>query len=152
MITTIRRYLRAFVLALKFTLRSEKPPLLRVSERYPRLAAWWRQTITLLDETEQQSDMNGLDEAARKTLTIRVDKREVSMATILATIRYHAEQEYPYLLVQNYQFNALTLQATNLNDIYLAQRLAESVPAAIQPVAAALTAHLQALPTESSEP
>ena len=52
MFANVRRYVRAFVLALRFTLRGEKPPLLKLREAHPQLAAWWTQTIRLISTIE----------------------------------------------------------------------------------------------------
>lgn len=147
MLTTIRKYVRAFFTALRYTLRGEKPPLLRVRDQYPQLAAWWTQTSALVDAVERAADANGIDAAARKILMIHVDKRDISAATILASIRYHAEREYPYMLAQSGNFNSLTLQATNLNDQYLALRLGENMPERVKPAVNALAVHLQQLPS-----
>ena len=123
MLTTIRKYARAFGLALRFTLRGEQPPLLRVRSQYPQLAAWWTETIQQVSAVERAAAAAGIDAA---TLLVHVDKRDVSMATILAAIRYHAEHEYPYLLAHSDEFNAVTLQALNLNDRFLARQLSAS--------------------------
>jgi hypothetical protein len=144
MVTTLRRYLRAFALALRFTLRGDKPPLLQVNERYPQLAAWWQKTITLLDALDRSAAANGIDQAA---LRVRVDKREISMTTILATVRYHAEREYPHLMAYGDQYNSLTLQALNLNDRHLVQSLIERVPPTIKPEVEAFAAHLETFPS-----
>jgi len=120
MIATIRRYLRAFVLALRFTVRGEKPPLLQVRERQPQLVAWWERSIALVEAVESDAAAQGLDTTK---ISVHVDKRDVTMKTILATVKYHAEREYPYLIVQNDQYSPMTMQAINLNDRYLVTQL-----------------------------
>ena len=75
---------------------------------------------------ERAAAAQSLDTAS---LIIHADKRDVSMKTILATVKYHAEREYPYLIVQNDQYSPMTLQAINLNDRYLIMQLAKSVEA-----------------------
>ncbi len=147
MLTTIRKYARAFGLALGFTLRGEQPPLLRVRMQYPQLAAWWTETIRLVSAVERAADTAGIDAAARATLMVHVDKRDLSMTIILATIRYHAEHEYPYLLAHNDEFNAVTLQAINLNDRFLARQLSDVVAAPLKPSVEALVAQLDTLPS-----
>jgi len=139
MILTIRRYVRAFVVALQFTLRGEKPPLLQVRERQPELVAWWERTITLVDAVEQAAAAQGLDQAK---IIVHADKRDVSMKTILATVKYHAEREYPYLIVQNDQYSPMTLQAINLNDRYLVMQLANRIEVPIKTSIETLSDHL----------
>ncbi|MBI1258842.1 MAG: hypothetical protein GC204_15340 [Chloroflexi bacterium] len=149
MLTTLRRYLRAFVLALRFTLRGEKPPLLQVREQQPQLVGWWQRTLTLIAEIEAAAATQGIDMA---TIKVHADKRDVSMKTILATVRFHAEREYPYLIVQNDQYSPMTLQALNLNDRYLVMQLAQHVTASLRRSVEALNDHLGMLPaTDPSE-
>ena len=144
MISTIRRYVRAFVVALRFTLRGEKPPLLQVRERQPQLVAWWERTLELIGEIERAAAAQGIDSAG---LTVHVDKRDLSMKTILATVKYHAEREYPYLAVQNDQFSPMTLQAINLNDRYLIMQLEKRVEGHTKTIIETLSAHLGNLPS-----
>ncbi len=146
MLTTIRKYARAFVLALRFTLRGEQPPLLRVRAQYPQLAAWWTETIRRIDAVERAADTAGIDAAARGALMVHIDKRDMSMTTILATIRYHAEHEYPYLVAYSDEFNRVTLQAINLNDRYWVRQLGESVDEILKSSVDALVAQLDSLP------
>lgn len=144
----IRRYGRAFIVALRLTLRGEKPPLLQVRDRYPHLAAWWDQTAALVSAVERAAAASGIDPEQVK---IHADKRDVAMATILRTVRYHAEHEYPYLFAHNDQYDSLMLQAINLNDRYLVMRLSEAVDAPVKPALEALAAHLLALPPAENE-
>ncbi len=146
MLTTIRKYARAFGLALRYTLRGEQPPLMQVRTQHPQIAAWWTETSRLLDAIERAADAAGIDAAARDALKLHVDKHDLSMTTILATIRYHAEHEYPYLLAHTDEFNNVTLQAINLNDRFLARQLSDAAPSQLQPSIDALVAHLDALP------
>lgn len=144
MIKQLRRYARAFVLALQFTLRGEKPPLLKVRDQHPALAAWWTQTITFVETVEREAEAAGIDLAAVK---LHIDKRDISMKTILATVRFHAERDYPYLIAHGEKFDAMTLQATNLNDRYLVMQLANNVDTVIKPSVEALRIHLDNLPS-----
>lgn len=146
MLAMLRKYARAFVVALQFTLRGEQPPLLKMRQDHPQMAAWWAGTSKLVDAAERRADAAGINAAARKTLMIHADKRDVSAATILATVKYHAEHEYPLLVVNQGEFNYMAIQATNLNDRYLVMRLGENVPESVKPAVAALGAHLDALP------
>lgn len=145
MIKQMRRYARAFVLALQYTLRGEKPPLLKVHDQHPALSAWWARTITLVEAVEQEAAAAGVDSA---TVKLRIDKREMSMKTILAAVRFHAERDYPYLLAHGDQFDTMTLHATNLNDRYLVMQLGNHASPTIKPSVEALHTHLESLPSE----
>ncbi len=145
MLANIRRYVRAFVLALRFTLRGEKPPLLQVREQHPQLAAWWTQTVSLISAIERTADSN---HTSLDSIKIHADRRDQSAATILATIRFHAERDYPYLLVHDTQYGQMTLQATNLNDRYLVTKLLDALDPALKASVEALSDHLALLPTE----
>ena len=137
------------MLALRFTLRGEKPPLLQVRDRQPDLVAWWERTLTLVAEIERAAAAQSLDTA---TLKIHADKRDVSMKTILATVKFHAEREYPYLIVQNDQYSPMTLQALNLNDRYLLMQLSKSISPSLIGRIKELNDHLGMLPAaEGSE-
>ena len=138
----LRRYWRAFWLALKLTLRGQ-PQLPPVRERYPQFTTWWQGTIERVAAVEQIAQASGIDAS---TMMIHVDKRDTSMATILAAVRYHAEQEYPYLLRQEDQYNPITLNALNLNDRYLVLRLAEQVSEPLKTAVETLRSHLDAMP------
>lgn len=145
MLQNIRRYARAFVLALRYTIRGEKPPLLQVHDQHPDLSAWWAQTIKLISAVEAAAAAAGIDLAAVK---LHIDKRDISMKTILATVRFHAERDYPYLLAHSDQFDAMTLYATNLNDRYLVLQLSNNAPLSIKPAVDALNTHLASLPSQ----
>lgn len=151
MLQNIRRYARAFVLALRYTVRGEKPPLLQVHDQHPDLSAWWAQTIKLVGAVEAAAAAGGIDPAAVK---LHIDKRDISMKTILATVRFHAERDYPYLVAHSDAFDAMTLHATNLNDRYLVMQLANSTQLgdnaalSIKPAVDALNTHLASLPSQ----
>lgn len=146
LIATLRRYGRAFLLALRFTLRGEKPPVITARERAPQLTAWMDQTVVLANALESAAHAQGIDPAQ---LIVRVDRRDLSMATIVATIRFHAEREYPYLLVQNDEYAPLTVQATNLNDRYLIMQLARTADVRLKDSVNALAEHLSILPVNN---
>ncbi|MDX2138278.1 MAG: hypothetical protein SF123_09300 [Chloroflexota bacterium] len=145
---TITRYVRAFVKALSLTLQGKtisQPPL-----KQPRIHAWARETVQKVAAISAAADANGLNAEQRKTLTLTIDKREMALETALQAIRHHAGAEYPYLLKHYNQYSLMTLQATNLNDQYLALRLSEwdALPAPVRALLGQLHAHLQALPPE----
>lgn len=146
------RYARAFFGALRMTARGELPPALRVHQRYPALSAWWSGTIAGVDAVIAAADAHGFDKARRESLILRVDKRDISMETILAAVRFHAEKEFPHLMRVEGQYNLLGIHATNMNDRYLILRLgqADELPAAVREAIEALAAHLEQAPQTPS--
>jgi hypothetical protein len=142
---TIVRYLRAFFVALRMTVRGQKPP----PPPHPEWTAWARQTVLLIDEIYAAAESSGLDKNARQSLVVKLDGRSMSVETVLATLRYHAAQEYPSLLRTAGRFNRGAIQATNMNDHYWLLRLREETPLnkpSLQASIARLTAHLEATP------
>ncbi len=143
---TIRRYARAFIGALKMTLRGEtiQPP----ADPHPNLTAWWQTTTRLTDAAFVNADNHGFPKSGRETLVLHIEGRDVSMETILKTVRFHADQEFPVLMRQGDKFGYLTMQATVMNDRFLVDKLAhaETLPDQIKAAVAAITAHLDQLP------
>lgn len=144
------RVARAFVTALRMTLRGETAESL-LTQRYPRLTAWTAQTGLLIDGIEAAAKTSALDLAA---LTVRLDKREMSAKTLLDGIRFHAAQEYPFMLRNPNPHAPLGIQSINLNDRYLALKLLElaTLPTPVRTAAAALRDHIDTLPLEDFAP
>lgn len=139
------RYLRAFFIALAMTLRGQKPP----SPRHPELSAWAQQSVLLVRAVYAAADRQGLDRAARQRLVLKIDRREISVETILSTVEHHAAREFPSLLTQPGRFNLGAIQASTVNDRYWLSRLQtlpEFQPLALQSALQQLDAHLQAIP------
>lgn len=119
---------------------------------YPQMTAWTLQTRDLVRAVIVAANAGGLDEAARRALVLHLDRRDVSMETILATVRFHAAQEYPYLLRQPLSHNLLAIYAANLNDRYAVLRLSENDALQTEPLRTqllALRTHLDNVPQES---
>ena len=119
---------------------------------YPELSIWALQTRELLRAVMAAANSAGLDEARRREFILHVDKRDVSMETILTTVRFHAAEEFPYLLRQPLKHNTLAVYAANLNDRYLLMRLAEAEPLQVEPLRqrlAELRNHLDNIPSQS---
>jgi hypothetical protein len=140
------RYKPAFYAAFKRALASKAP-----ASRYPQLEAWLRQTLPLVDAVFLAADMQTFDEAARRALILHVDKRDISVQTILSAIRHHAAQEYPYMLNNKHDHDFMVMYATNLNDRYLMMRLGETEPAQAKPLKSAVATlrdHLDRMPSQ----
>jgi hypothetical protein len=144
----VQRYLRAFWGALRLTMRGEKiaPPPMPASP----LTAWISQYASLVDAVLRTANQNGIDQATRKQVKLRLDGRQMSLETALLTLKFHAAEEYPSLVrqgegrgVQN------TLYATNMNDRYWISKMAEAPEMQKPDVQAALSAldsHLDSIP------
>lgn len=120
---TLYRYLRAFFLAVALTIRGEKPSQ---SFQHP-LVDWTRELRLLVNEVYQAAEQNGIDRKAREATKLRLDGRLMSLETILATVKFHAAQEYPSLLQHGLNRDALnTIYASNINDQYWITSLIET--------------------------
>ncbi len=142
----LRRYLRAFVIAFKMTLRGEQPGALK----YAAFVDWTRQAVLLVDAVYAAADSGGMSESLRRTIRLRLDGRDMNMETILAALRHHFTQEYPYLLRHDIAHNLTAIYASNMNDQYWLARLRDAEPLQDSPVraaAAVLIAHLDAIPS-----
>jgi len=135
----IGRYFQAFIRALDLTLRKETPQTAQLRSSHPHIADWCKETLRLLDAIERALVKQKIDP---QKIMLRSDGRDQSMITILTTVRFHAHQEYPYLISGGDPYSLLTLQATNLNDRFLVDRLAQISPFAIQADIKVLSAHL----------
>lgn len=138
----MRRYLRAFIIALKMTLRGETPP---VSHR-ARLTDWMRQGIERLDLIERLAAQHQIDPQA---VVLHIDRRAITMSTILRTARFHLNREYPILLRQLSDQSVTLLYASNMDDHFRLTRLEAAPELAHTPVrqaVAALAAHFEEIP------
>ena len=144
--SSFQRYWRAFIQALQLTLRGEKPPARTQSP----LQVWTEQYAVLVEALIRVADQSGLDQARRKQIMLRLDGRQMSLETALATLRFHARDEYNSLLRSGVNQHVLNvLQASNMNDRYWLARLMEIPELQSAPLQAALTildAHLSAMP------
>jgi hypothetical protein len=141
----IAHYLRAFVLALKLTLRGKQ-----IAPKHPELDVWAREAARRVDHVYRTADTNGLNEAARKALTLHLDGRDISMETMLASVRHHATQEYVKLLLDSTPHTFVAIYATNLNDCYHVAQLRDAVEQRdVRAALANLSDHLESI---SSQP
>ncbi len=145
------RYIRAFFIALRMTLRGETV----APQARPMLRAWIQQANTLLDTIYTTADKHGFNQQRRAALILIIDRRDISMETILAGVRHNLTREYPYLLRQpDNRQNLNAIYATNMNDQFRVQRLADadvldSPP--VQAATAALAHHLAAIPAAAAD-
>lgn len=144
------RFIRAFFIALRMTLRGET-----IAPQRPMLRAWIQQANRLLDTVYATADKHGFKIQRRATLTLMIDRRDISMETILAGVRHNLTREYPYLLRQpDNRQNLNAIYATNMNDQFRVQRLADADIVDSPPVQTAITAlanHLAAIPPAEAD-
>jgi hypothetical protein len=137
------RYLRAFFVTLNLMRRGIKP----APVRHAALFAWMGQTRTLVEQVLSAANAAGLGLDQRKALKVRVDGRAISMESVLAGIRYHATEEFPYLMTHETEHSLTAVKATTVNDVYALGRLAELPEAApIQSPLHTLKSHLEQIP------
>ncbi len=140
---TVMRYLRAFVTALRMTLRGEAPP----SSPHAPLLAWMKRAAELADAALAAAEASGLDQAARRQRTLAAEGRRTNMETILASVKFHAAEEYPHLMSSGSQTGISAIYATNLNDRFLASRLFDTLDAgALREAIGQLVSHLDSIP------
>lgn len=133
------RYVRAFVTALRLTLRGEEAPQ----------APWQRWLAATARHIEAIERSAGPDV---DKVVLRIEGRDMSMAHILDAVRYHVTEEYPYLLHNPTEHTLMALQASNVNDHFWLMKLEAAPELQNTPALAAVTAlrqHLEALPSSS---
>lgn len=141
------RYFRAFWTALQITLRGSRRPDAELWE-------WVEQASRLVDAVMKVADSQRPDAADLKTVKVRLDGRTTSAEIVLATIRHHMNEEYPYLLRHKTRNHISAIHASNLNDVYRLTGLID-LPvlqdAAIQQLLTNLKTHLEKIPPQSSQ-
>lgn len=142
---TLRRYVRAFFIALRMTLRGETPP----PPPNAPLREWMAQGLSRIEQVEALAARQQIDPAA---VVLHLDRRDIRMSTILATVRHHMTNEYPLLLRTPSAQSLNLLYANNMDDHYRVSRL-EAAPdlagTPVQNAVVALAAHLEAIPQQN---
>lgn len=144
------RWLRAFFGALSLTLRGSSPPPLP----YAAQREWTARMAQLVAAVYESAAAQGLDQEARRALVLHIEGRDMSMETILAALKYHAEEEYVYLFRHPTADLHLALAASNLNDAFWIGRLKEDAAlqgTAVQQALELLAQHLERLPQPETD-
>ena len=110
----MRRYIRAFFTALWMTLHGEAVP----ESQYPEVHEWVKQGQKLLNEVYATAEKTGFNETKRKSISLKLDGRKMSMDLILAGAKHNLMLEYPQLLELNSTYLPVTIQSMNFNDQY----------------------------------
>lgn len=139
--TTVRRYVRAFIQALTLTLRGQKPPTLALEEEHADLLAWCRETVRSVDAVNAAIQTSGIDP---KSIEMHIEGRDATLEFIIAAVRFHAAREFPHLIRSGNPNRILAIQAANLNDRFLVQRISEheALPPSVKAALDALGEHL----------
>lgn len=146
------RYVRAFITALRLTLRGEQTPAQQASARYPLLLGWCAETVRRVDAFQAACDRDGFDAQSRAAAVRHLDGRDMNLQTVLNTLRFHVAREYPHLLAHEGKYALLAVQATHLNDrFYLTGFLdADALSGAAVQGLNDLIDHLNAMPSDAS--
>lgn len=145
------RYGRAFFKALELTLRGEQ--ITQPQSKYPHLDTWIAEGQRRVEAVLKAADANNLDETKRKTIILNLDRRDISMQTILGAIEHNMLREYPMLLQTDIEHNLTALHALNMNDQYRIAQLVEleSLPPAVQSAVQLLLEHIQHVPSSETQ-
>jgi hypothetical protein len=147
------RYVRAFFGALWLTLQGKiyTPPT--PPSKYPKLDEWLRVAEQRLITVFRIADKQGITEDKRKTIKLVLDRRDITMETILQSVQHNLAREYPLLIKTEYDHTLTTLYALNLNDQYRVSQLqnaSEIANTPLQNAVFALAEHLKNIPPSTN--
>ncbi|MCS6834888.1 MAG: hypothetical protein NZ750_02590 [Anaerolineae bacterium] len=146
------RLWRAFWQALRLTLRGQTisaPP-----SPHPQLSAWAAEGQRLVEACQRLADAQGLSREKRRSLIVQVDRRPISLETVLSGLHYHFRMEYPSLILSDDEFSILTVSALNLDDVHRLKVLLQAdflQSSPLLPFLQRILAHCEALPQLSAE-
>lgn len=135
------RYLKAFWITLKMTLRGEKPQV-----RHAALRQWIAEATVLCDAAIEALP------AELQTMRFKIEGRQTTPNTILGSVRHHLTEEYIYLLTHETQYSLTGIYASNVNDQYHVECLLKALEG--QPVITSVGMLLECLnkiPSTNSE-
>ena len=113
------RFARAFIQALRLTLRGES----LTPAHFRSLEAWNEAGLTKLNRAEQAAVAERVDLAA---LRLKLDGRPTSLELALQMLRHNLTEEYPRLIRLDDPHSMTVVQSSNLNDQYRIAQFAES--------------------------
>lgn len=137
------RFARAFLGALRLTLRGESPS----PAHYRPLEAWIAAGLTRLEKAEEAAAADRVHLAA---LRLKLDGRPTSLDTTLNMLRHNLIEAYPRLIRLDDPHSMTVVQSSNLNDQYRVAQFAASdaiSSAALRQALADLNRHLLSLPS-----
>lgn len=136
------RYARAFIQALRLTLRGET----LTPAHYRPLEAWIEAGLTKLNRAEQVA----AERVDLSALQLKLDGRPTSLEITLKMLRHNLTEEYPRLIRLDDPHSMTVVQSSNMNDQYrIAQfAAADAVSStALRKALEELNTHLLDLPT-----
>lgn len=147
MLAKVLRYPGIFAQAVVMTLRGQQ-----VTRRYGKLLDWIERASALTQAALTEADKHGVDEAARRTIVVRVDGRDQDMDTILKTVQFHADHEFQYMLSNPTEHTLTGIYALNMNDMYTVTRLSESdeIAEPVRQTIKELSQHLSDIPSSNA--
>jgi len=131
------RYVRAFFTALRITLAGDAP-------QPTPLEHWITDAQRQLDALTKLADQHNIEP---QQVMAEIDRRTMSMATIVDIVRFHLTEEYPIMLRHQTSDSLNYIYATNLDDHFRLTRLEAAL--STTPLQAAITRlsdHLEAIP------
>lgn len=138
----MRRYVRALAQTIRLALRGE------LMEPSP-LEGWLAQAADHVEAIHQAATYHGITPAQ---VTLTIDRRQISMKTIVDAVQFHITQEYPHLY-RRFRAESLTvIRASNMDDHFRVTRLAGAPQIVGTPVEAALVRladHLENMPADT---
>jgi hypothetical protein len=143
------RYLRAFFTALSLSVQGKG--IETTASRYPNLHAWLIEGQALIRAAYAAAEAEGMNQATRKALSLRLDGRSWSMDLVLSSVQFHMLTEYPSLLKSHAEHNLTTFYALNFDDQYrVSQLAAANLPLAVRIAVQTLATHLQNIPSSKN--
>lgn len=142
------RYARAFIQALRLTLRGET----LTPAHYRPLEAWIEAGLTKLNRAEQVAAAERVDLSA---LRLKLDGRPTSLEITLKMLRHNLTEEYPRLIRLDDPHSMTVVQSSNMNDQYRISQFGAVETISSTPLRRALAdldAHLQNLPAVEMPP
>jgi len=136
------RFARAFIQALRLTLRGES----LTPAHYLPLESWIEAGLGLLAGAERAAALEPID---LTTLKLKLDGRPTSLETTLRMLRHNLTEEYPRLIRLDDPHSMIVVQSSNMNDQYRVGQFAAAETmssAALRRALNDLNAHLLNLP------
>jgi uncharacterized protein (DUF2141 family) len=111
------------------------------------LSDWMKRSAELADAALAAADVEGLDQETRRKRTLTAEGRRTNMETILASVRFHASEEFPHLLSNFSQTSITAIYATNVNDRFLISKLFDTLEAGkLREAVGKIASHLESIP------
>lgn len=138
------RFIRAFFIALRLTLRGEAAPV----SPYQPLLDWIEAGAKQADQAVNKARIS--PDVWR--MTIRIEGRDQSVETILKTVQFHMETEYPYMMQRFTNQSVTAIIGTNMNDQFALSKVLGAGTEHDMSAIRRLADHLNSIPPSTSLP